>query len=209
MPSYGLVQLRWIRNRPSGEPAEDVAVNTLHCQVTDGGWTTDDRDTFKSAWDTLYTALRPSISADVGLAEMRMYNVPVASGPLGDPVFVVAGTGGFGTGSAAAELPPQVAMSVTWITAIRRRWGRIYLPGLVNSVLTHGRFASSTLTTIGNAIDAFGTALRGSGQGIVVWHRASWTPQDVTTFRIDDVPDVQRRRRFGHSVNVYNGDFTA
>jgi hypothetical protein len=206
MASYGLVQIRYDRNRPSGQPAEDVMVNTLHCQVTDGGWTTDDRDAFMSAFGSLWVALRPYISSDVHVSEIRFYNMPTVSGPVGDPAFTHVETLP-GTGSAAAELPPQVAASVTWITAIRRRWGRIYLPGLVNTVLDHGRFSTTFVGVVATAIDAFGTALRGDGQGLVVWHRSSWTPTDTTEYRVDDVPDVIRRRRFSQKFYFISGSF--
>jgi hypothetical protein len=182
-------------------------VNTLHCQVSDGGWTTDDRDTFNSAWTTFVDGFfRSMYSSEVHQNEIRYYNLPSTSGPLGDPAFITT-TAHNGTGSASATLPPQCAITVTWKTAVRRRWGRIYLGGLVTGNVDDGRISSDALSSIGSTIDVFGTTLRSNGQGIVVWHRASWTPQDVTDFTIDDVWDVQRRRRYAHAFNRYDGSF--
>lgn len=208
MASYGLVQVRWERARPAGQPAEDVIVNTFHCQVTDGGWTTDDRDTFNTQFDSLLTPLYTFISSNVTNSERRFYNVPAVRGPSGDPVFTTL-PGFGGTGAHAAELPPQCALSITWETSARRHWGRIYWGGLINSLIADGRVTSANLSTWGTAIDAFGTALRQGGQGLVVWDRAAWAPHDVTTFRIDDVMDVQRRRRFSQAYNRHLGSFVA
>lgn len=202
MASYGLVQIRWNRVRPTGQPAEDIAVNTLHCQVTDGGWTTDDRDVFNSAWETFWeTTLRTLVSSEYSPNERRFYNLPATPGPSGDPAFTITGGTAAATGSASAELPPQIAMTITLITAIRRRWGRIYIPGLTTAALDTGRIGASTISTLANDFQAFGESLRGSGQGLVVWHRAGWTPEDVTSIRIDDTWDVQRRRRWDHSFH--------
>jgi hypothetical protein len=209
MASYGLVQLRWKRDRPTGQPAEDVMVNTIHCQVTDGGWTTDDRDAFNGAFATFWAAVNDRFSSQVGPTEHRFYNMPATAGPLGDPAFTTLDPTQVGTASLSATLPPQVAITVTWKTAIRRRWGRIYLGGLTSGAVNNGRIDASTLTELANAIDAFGTALRGSGQGIVVWHRAGWSAEDVTDFTIDDVFDVQRRRRYDHASDRRDGSFTS
>lgn len=206
MASYGLVQVRWQRNRPSGQPAEDVAVNTIHTQVTDGGWTSDDRDTFDAAFTNMHAAVKSGISSDVALAELRYYNLPATPGPSGDPVFTTT-LGTPGTGSAAAELPPQCAISITWVTAIRRRWGRIYLPGLVNGTCINGRVSDAYRGTLATAVHTFGLTLRQGGQGIVTWHRATWTPTDVTAARIDDVFDVIRRRRFGQKFHFSDVSF--
>lgn len=203
MPSYGAVQIRWNRVRPSGQPAEDVAVNVVHCQVTDGGWTTDDVNVFESELTTFWNAIKGNISSELTPNERRYYNVPATTGPYGDPAFVRTGTLTAGGATAAAELPPQIAATITWITAIRRRWGRIYIPGWASGASDYARIKSTVVDATGPAAHDFAQNLRGSGQGLVVWHRASWTPQDVTQVRMDDVWDVQRRRRFDHGFHVY------
>ena len=208
MPSYGAVQLRYKRDRPSGQPAEDIAVNTLHCQVTDGGWTTDDRDTFNSAWQTWWTAIAAFVSSAVGPVEHRFYNVPATAGPYGAPAFVTTHSSQVGTGSPSAELPPQCAMSITMHTAARRHWGRIYLPGLVNGTVNTGRFLNTVCGTAGAAYETMLQTLRASGQGVVIWDRGAWIPHDTVDGRIDDVVDVQRRRRFDKAFFVRDMDFT-
>lgn len=207
MASYGAVQMRWTRLRPAGQPAEDVAVNTLHCQVTDGGWTTDDRDTFHTALATLFNDIKGYISANVKLDELRYYNVPAVSGPYGDPAFTETAVGLVGIAAATGELPPQCACSITLHTASRRHWGRIYLPGLATGTISYGRFSTTFVDGLAGSFDTFATTLRSGAQGIVIWDRTNWTPRDVQTGRVDDVVDVIRRRRFDHSYHVADMSF--
>jgi len=206
---YGLIQIRWKRDRPAGQPAEDVMVNVMHCQVSDGGWSTDDRDVVDDALSAWFGAIAALFSTQVGPTETRLYNMPATAGPVGDPAFVIEEPGFVGTGSMDATLPPQAAISHTLVTAIRRRWGRIYLGGLVSTALTNGRVNATALSTLGDAFGTFGTTLRSNGQGLVVWHRATWTPEDVTGYRIDDIWDVIRRRRYDSALNREVGVFTA
>lgn len=184
-------------------------VNALFAQCSDGGLTSDDVDVFHAAETALHTPLAPLMSSGVALAETRYYNVPATAVPFGDPAFVRTRSSYFFAGSLAATLPPQCAISITFETDVRRRWGRMYLGGLVSACMDNGRVANSVLTTIGNAIDTWGTTLRGSGQGLVVWSRQLWTPLDVQSFRVDDVFDVIRRRRFDHAYNRYTGSFVS
>lgn len=207
MADYALLQARWKRVRPSGEPAEDVAVNTIHFQASSGGLNSGDVDLVDGEWQDMLIAIDSLFSGDYNPEERRYYDLPATAGPNGDPFDTRIGTLTGGVGSAAAELPPQCAVSVTWETAARRHWGRIYLPGFINSLTSHGRITSANLTVIGDAITTMGTNMRNAGNGIVVWDRAAWIPHDVTTFRIDDVVDVQRRRRLGQAFHRYLGSF--
>lgn len=175
-------------------------VNALHTQVTDGGWTEDDRDAFNSAWDDFFTAEASLFSAQVGPVERRFYNMPATAGPLGDPAFVTLSPSSVGTGDPSTTLPPQCALTVTLQTSIRRRWGRIYLGGFVELALANGRANASIVPTLANNFADFASALIGGGQGLYVWHRQSWTPQEVIQISVDDVWDVQRRRRYDHAV---------
>ena len=208
MASYGLVQIRYERIRPAGQPAEDVMVNTLHCQVTDGGWTTGDRDAFKSSWDTFWTFYKAYCTTGTKLQELRFYNVPSVAGPLGDPVFTVADSSA-GTAAISGQIPYQCAVSVTFRTDIRRRWGRIYLPSPQINAIDSGRLASAFVDALATAVDAFGTALIDAGQGLVVWHRSTWTPTTIVGYRVDDNPDVIRRRRLSQKFHFVDGSFTS
>jgi hypothetical protein len=184
-------------------------INTFHAQCSDGGLTLDDVNAFSDAEDTYFSSVSALISAHTRLDETRYYNMPATAGPLGDPAFVKTRTGYVFSGSVSATLPPQVAISHTLKTAIRRRWGRIYLGGLVTACMDDARVSSGALSTLGTAFDAWGTTLRDAGQGLVVWHRATWAAQDVQDWTIDDVFDVIRRRRFDNAFNRASGSFTS
>jgi hypothetical protein len=208
LADYGLVQIRYNRVRPSGQPAEDVMVNTLHMQTSAGGFTSDDRDSIDDILTTFWTAFKPYVSGGIRLQEYRFYNLPSTVGPAGDPAFTVTKNLA-GTGSSAEELPNQVAMTVTWQTDIRRRWGRIYLPPVVINAIDTGRFANGFVDIVAAAVDAMGTQLIDNGTGLVVWNRQSWTPTHIIGYRVDDVPDVIRRRRLSQKFHFVDGTFTS
>jgi hypothetical protein len=180
-------------------------VNALHLQVPDGGWTAAARDAFNARWATMFTSISNPISTRVACYEHRFYNLPATSGPMGDPAFTTEHPTMVGLGSAATEMAPQVAATVTFQTAIRRRWGRIYLGGLVAALSVSGRIDASSVGVIGAAFRTFAAGLISDSLPLVIWHRASWTPEPVTIISMDDVFDVQRRRRYDSAVTRYEG----
>lgn len=176
-------------------------MNTIHCQVTDGGWTSDDVTVFEDAFETMFDSyLAGHIASSYNCDERRYYDVPATAGVLGDPVFVRQ-SARQGSGDPTSALPPQVALTVTWVTDSRRHWGRIYLPGFTAADVAYGRALETSLASIATGMQTFGKTLRDSGQGIVVFNRASWTAKTVTELHIDDLWDVQRRRRFQYPTN--------
>jgi hypothetical protein len=195
MADYALTQLRWDRIRPSGQPAEDVMVNTFHWQCADGGLSEDDASNAETHITTWVNAIKGNLANGTVLTEARHYNMPATAGPVGDPAFTtafsIAGTGGAGN-----ELPPQAAISHTLRTAIRRRWGRIYLGGISFTTLDHGRVNATAIAQLANGFADMLASFRGDGTGWVVWHRASWTPQDFQVNAVDDVNYLILRRRF-------------
>jgi hypothetical protein len=91
---------------------------------------------------------------------------------------------------------------VTEETAVRKRWGRFYIPGfVVTDVSTSGRFAGSVITQIADAAQTMYNEMNGAGRGFVSYRRADATFQLVSGIRVDDVPDVIRRRRFSTTLN--------
>jgi len=113
--------------------------------------------------------------------------------------------GAGGTGCAA----PQVAMSVTEVTPIRRSWGRFYLPfpdvGLYDQ--TTGRWQPTHVDSIATAIQGVHNSLGAKEFQMVVPITQSQKQrvaalEQVTHIRIDNVPDVIRRRRFKHASYV-------
>lgn len=161
----------------------------------DTSWIAADYTSVESAIQTMWTALAAKIGNDIRLVEHRWYsfgptvvkpNPPSRVTTLGTPL----------VGSAANTVPHQSACTVTLRTALRRHWGRFYLP--LNNVIdgAGGQIYSTS-------VDAIATAARtmlmapGTSQGVlpVVWDRNARRAYGVTAIESDSVPDIIRRRR--------------
>lgn len=226
------LQIRYSR-APSGSVSEDVAVTThTFLKVTGGvasGTWTDPTDyaAVETAFGTLFTALKFYIPAHVHLDQYRWY-IDNAALRLPDhapnPALRVTEVDVAGTQSGAANLPPQIAVSVSEITASRKSWGRFYLPmtGAAGTDV-NGRFSQSV--SIADAVKTFYNSCRAAGLYPVVYapglparssaaaKRAaarvgpgtvpeediaarSGVIYEVTSIQIDDLYDVIRSRRW-------------
>lgn len=172
----------------------------IHWINTTGGnldtsWVTADFTAVESAVQTFWTALNLSISSDVRLVEHRWYAYGPGIFKPNPPSRVTTITPAAGGGSPGTVR--QNATTVTLRTALRRHWGRFYVP-VTSSKLgsTHGQLASSD-------VDAFAAAARtlltspGTSQGVVpvVWDRVHNRAYGVSEIEVDSVPDIIRRRR--------------
>jgi hypothetical protein len=183
------------------DPTADTAITTHHFEVPITPPTQADLDAFRSAWGAFWLAIRGQISNNLTQNETRFYNVPPGPNPVvGDPIDVdIEDEPGTAT---SQRLPPQVAISVTEETAIRRRWGRFYLPGLTEAAVNaEGRVETGTVDTIANAAHTMYEAMRTSGREFAVHRRTDGSYQLVRQIRVDNVFDIIRRRR--HSVTTY------
>jgi len=102
------------------------------------------------------------------------------------------------TGVADAEmLPFQCATVITLLTASATRHGRgrFYLPPLAASFLLNGKLNSTAMTTLDTAWTAFFDSLNTDGVNPVVRNRTGHISTPVTSARVGDVIDTQRRRR--------------
>lgn len=100
--------------------------------------------------------------------------VPVIESTTGDTLNVYDVGAAAGTGTAAGEpLPPSnqvlVRLGTNGIVNNRRVQGKIYIPGLVESINENGRVSTATITALtallGNAFDGTGD------EDLVVWSR--------------------------------------
>lgn len=99
--------------------------------------------------------------------------------------------------SAAGSLPNEVALVVSLRTALanRRGRGRFYLPPLAVTALTPNGTLLPAVQT--NLVGALQNAWNGYNTGLdrpVVYSRSNRSTQNITTFDIGDVMDVQTRR---------------
>lgn len=96
-----------------------------------------------------------------------------------------------------ASLPPQCAAGITWESAVasKKGRGRMYLPVFSTSTVAAGRLATADVTKVlaaaGNIPAAFTTAALTS----VIFNRVSHDTTPITTIRVGDVFNTQRRRR--------------
>lgn len=187
----------------------------------DKSWTTQDYTDCDTAFTEFFTAIKANISTSHTLIDYRYYkktfnasipaNTPAdaidpATGKkyirfnkLGAPEHIFAVNM---PGTAAQQpLPYQCSCSITLKTPTPKHWGRIYLPGLTSAgVTTNGRLISSMCTFNANQMAELIDDLHQKGFQIVVpttqvqnvIHYALSTVSQVV---VDDIPDVQRRRR--------------
>jgi len=109
------------------------------------------------------------------------------------------------TGVAAGEmLPYQCATVISLLTdsATRHGRGRFYLPPLATGTVDGGLISAATITSLDTAWTAFFDSLNTDGLNPVVRNRTGHVSTPVTSARVGNVFDTQRRRR-NKLVEVY------
>jgi len=94
-------------------------------------------------------------------------------------------------------LPFQVAIVVSLksIIANRTGMGRFYLPPADVSMVTAGKLSSTALTNLQTGLNALFSSLNANGLIPVIRNRTAHTSTTITTGRVGNVFDTQRRRR--------------
>lgn len=99
-------------------------------------------------------------------------------------------------GSASQPLPYQMSQTATWRTSSRHHWGRIYLPGLSYAAIgTTGRMATANVDGIANNLRTMYASLDALSMALGVWSQGKQAFITLTGISVDDICDVQRRRR--------------
>jgi hypothetical protein len=94
------------------------------------------------------------------------------------------------------RLPDQDSLTATWRTCSRKHWGRIYLPGVCATAMgSLGQFAPASVDNQALAWHNFIAGLSSAAQTLGVWTYRKKAFLDITQLEVDDVPDIQRRRR--------------
>jgi hypothetical protein len=176
----GMFGIHWL-NLTSGE--------------VDTTWVTADYTSVESAIETMWTSLAATISSDFRLVEHRWYAYGAGVNPPNPPSRVTTlGTPISGTATATGH--HQGAGTVTLRTALRKHWGRIYLPLAASQIGSGGELTSSNVDAIAAAART-GLLVSPAAQGIVpvVYDRLRKILFGVTALEVDSVPDIIRRRR--------------
>jgi hypothetical protein len=196
---YRMHMLWEIRTQTSGwtgtERGESsIAFINVTSDHLDTTWTTGDFTAVENACNTFVTAIASYLSSDFRLIGYRWYAFgPGITSP--NPVYreFLLGTPIAGTNNVYAH---QMASTVTLRTALRKHWGRFYLPVSAGKAGQGGQIASADVDAIAAAAQTFLHA-SWTSNGIlpVVWDRTRHSAFGCTSIEVDSVPDVIRRRR--------------
>lgn len=178
-------------------------VNVLHAGLPGDGWSSSEMSDFAGAFANAFSPTYKSyFSSDLTLEELRFYSLDVLNPPptamVLDGVTIIDQAF---SGAAGTELPPQDACTVTWRTASRRHWGRIYLGDFVEAANDNGRLGSSVVDEIATNWTSIMTTLNGLDTPPIVYNRSSLSGISILAVEVDDVWDIQRRRRFDTSTH--------
>jgi hypothetical protein len=196
---------------PTGS-VEDVAVCTLDFMNMTGGdpddsWTSGDFATMEGLLDTFWTAVTAYQNSKCALTSYRWYRIGPAIVKPNPAVRITAKTI---TGAQSQVMPPQVAISVTEKTAVRRAWGRFYIPGIAANTSTYdiasGRIASGAVAAIHAAALALYDGAAAADFLPVVYSRTKSKVYGVEKIQVDDLFDVQRPRRWDRPLIRTVGD---
>lgn len=185
-------------------------VNLTGGQV-DGSWTSGDYQAVQGVLGTLVDSLAGYITGYLTCTQLTAYarafapyGTTTSDGKIkhfvdsGPPLFIHNWTKPSTGGQNAI---PQACTTVTEMTATRAHWGRNFLPTLApGNIGAGGRILTPVMQGILDAWDNAYTQLSNAEYLPVVPSTmankvAAHTLQGVTGLRIDDVPDIQRRRR--------------
>lgn len=204
------LQVIQTRSTPVGT-VEDKAMITFDLLNVTGGapdssWIEADYTAAETRVTGYLSGIASLIHSQAVWTELRWYRRAFANPiqpdhrfePTGEPqritTIAIPGSGG------TDVLPYQCAMSFTERTAWPKHWGRWYLPTLSGGITAQGRFGGGDLAVAVDAAANLLLGLRNDDLPLVV----PSTQQNgvlggyllvVTEIAIDDVPDVQRRRR--------------
>jgi len=99
--------------------------------------------------------------------------------------------------ASGARMPDQDSMTITLATPSRKHWGRVYYPGIAATYndTTYGRITNAACATAANAADALASSCQTAGFSLGVWSKIGLAFLDVYGVHVDNVWDIQRRRR--------------
>lgn len=205
------VVLRWSRVTPSAT-TEDYAQIGFHVVNVTGGdvdtsWTTGDYTTCEGHLDEWWGRTQSLQASSHTLVDYRWYPMRFATVMSPDHRFDFSGPpvrvtpkNQPGT-NINASLPYQVACSVTFDTGVPKHWGRVYIPGITEHMLSApSRWETVQAKAVADSMAEFFDDLYGSEfQPVVPVTQVNKVLQPalltVKQVRVDDIPDVIRRRR--------------
>lgn len=209
----------WSRDDPSGI-LQDVAQCTFHFLNLTGGlpddtWTTGDYTNVETFAMDFWEAIQDFYTEDVFLSQFSWRADGPAFKPFGaglSPVLRNVAASNHGTDATHMQLPPQVAMTVTEVTAskftvtdvegdpgthLRNRWGRFYLPApAAGNANSEGRIGAVVCGAIADAVQTYYNAAVAADLIPVMYSPTTGHAWTVDAIHVDDIFDVIRSRRY-------------
>lgn len=167
----------------------------------DDTWTDTDYATLEGFLDTWWATLKANMSTNIKLAGYHWYrHGPGITGANPAQRVTTRSVPGVVGSSMVA---PQVATSVTFRTAVRRSWGRTYLPGpsvSSGSWDSGGLFSSAWVTAVATPTNTLIHDAIGADFPLVVVSNRLSAVLNVEALEVDNMPDVIRRRRYRNAT---------
>jgi hypothetical protein len=189
---------------PTGS-TEDVAVTThdfmnITAGDPDETWTDADFLAVEALLDTFHNAVKPYRSDRTTVSQYRWYRIGPGIVPPNPPVRITAKAI---VGTATKHSAPQIAISVTERTAVRRSWGRFYLPSISQNSQdsASGRIVAADQLAISNAAAALYQGSASADFAPVVYSKTRGKVYSVEKVQVDDLFDVIRPRRWDRPLS--------
>jgi hypothetical protein len=205
-PGIGVrrAMLVWEREPVIGPPEDSAVSHVDFLNITGGNpddtWTAGDFTTLEGLIDTWWGNVKGSVHSSTILHQIRWYRVgPGLSTP--NPAVRITERDAPGT-SVGDHLPPQIAATVTNRTAVRLEWGRMYIPDFTVATLKgeNGRINTTYVDGLATNTDILYQAATAAEFYPVVWGKARNKVYTIESVQVDDLFDVQRRRRWDSPI---------
>lgn len=202
--NIGVRRSTLVFDRNSYTPADDdINCHFDWLNITGGNpddtWTTTDFTTLETLLQAFWTSLLVYVAPNTKLREIRWYRVGVGITPPNpaERVFtlptMIAGT------TTGAVGPPQMCSTITFRTAVRRSWGRTYLPVTPTLTLGTARLGTALVDLIAGSANTMVNSAASSDFHLVVTSKHLSASLNVEKLECDDVSDIVRRRRWKHT----------
>lgn len=187
-----------LKRTASGSQDDDAQVHFDFLNITsdapDDTWTSGDFSALEGRLTTWWAAVKGQVPTWYSHYRFSWHRVgsgivkPNPAARITDLVTPVAGT-------ATSNMPPQVACSISLRTAIRKHWGRTYLP-FGNNMDSFGRVPTANAGVITAATKALLDGAKSDDFVCVVTSETAQSAFVVDQVSVDDVADIIRRRRW-------------
>lgn len=198
-PGIGVRRAQIVFTRAAIGSGEDNLTTTIDFQnftngQPDDSWIDADFTTLEGLLDTFIQTLKPWIYSNIVHSEYRWYRIGPGISPPNPPARITARVQ---PGTATDSVPSQVAVTLTERTAVRRTWGRMYLPiGAPGTFIGDGRIHPSVVDGIGTAANTLYSSAFSADLVPVVYSPTRQKAFSVEHVQVDDLADVMRSRRY-------------